>query len=408
VLTAKAIFQGDTPMDIAVFGAGIAGLMSAITLRAGGQKCRLYERDSQAQEAGMGFILVPDGIACLESFGVRLTGGLSGTPLEKYCCRDSTGKVLHEQDMPAGTLGIRRRDLTAALVRALPEEEPRVFGELEGLEFDQDLQVSSATVRSSEGVRQITADLYVGAEGVNSRARQSMFPDWPTTADRVQEFVGLVRCDKGVTWAARKLNKFHAPDGGIALGIMPVDEQHVVWYLQFDSQRYPLSRGALHGDTHAAAMMRRAFIQQLVGSWGHPVPAVLANTDFSRVHLWRPVECDLVPRFHRGNLVLVGDAAHPLSPFTSQGVSSAVADAVVLAEELKAVGCKDDLAQALQRYSIRQHQRCAPYVAQGKELVQHFLKPLSTHTTVLPIAVKVDHSQSVARSKHTSAFAQEA
>jgi len=356
----------------------------------------------------MGFILVPDGIACLQRFGVRLTGKLSGTPLEQYCCRDSSGKILHEQDMPAGTVAIRRRDLTAALLHALPEEEPRVFAELDALEFDEDFQVTSASIRSSDGIRQITADLYVGAEGVNSRARQAIFPDWPATADPVPEFVGLVRCEKGVTWAARKLNKFHAPDGGIALGIMPADEQHVVWYLQFDSLRHPLTGEVLHGDAHRVANVRRAFVEELVGRWGHPIPALLANTDFRQVHLWRPLECDLVPRFHRENLVLVGDAAHPLSPFTSQGVASAIDDAVALAEEVKGGGSRDDLAQALHRYSLRQHQRCAPYVVQGRELVQQFLEPLSTHTTVLPIAIKVDHSTAVVRSKHTSAFAQEA
>ena len=60
-------------MEIAIFGAGIAGLMTAITLRAKGHRCRIYERMRQGQETGMGFILMPDGIECLQSFGVKLT-----------------------------------------------------------------------------------------------------------------------------------------------------------------------------------------------------------------------------------------------------------------------------------------------------------------------------------------------
>ena len=59
-------------MEIAIFGAGIAGLMSAITLRAQGHRCRIYERMRQGHETGMGFILMPDGIECLQSFGVKL------------------------------------------------------------------------------------------------------------------------------------------------------------------------------------------------------------------------------------------------------------------------------------------------------------------------------------------------
>src|SRR5262249_10435913 len=97
-----------TQMEIAIFGAGVAGLMSAITLRAHGHKCRVYERSRLAQDAGMGFIVVPEAIEFLRGFGVTLDG--VGTPLKRYFCRDSAGRILHEQVIPAGTRGILRRD----------------------------------------------------------------------------------------------------------------------------------------------------------------------------------------------------------------------------------------------------------------------------------------------------------
>src|SRR5260370_1537625 len=99
-------------MDIEIFRAGSAGLMSAITLRDKGRTCRVYERSRQAQDGGMGFILVADGIERLRSFGVQLTGPLSGMPLERYLCRDAAGQIVREQVIPAGARGIRRRDLT--------------------------------------------------------------------------------------------------------------------------------------------------------------------------------------------------------------------------------------------------------------------------------------------------------
>jgi 2-polyprenyl-6-methoxyphenol hydroxylase-like FAD-dependent oxidoreductase len=309
--------------------------------------------------------------------------------------------------MPPGTRGIRRRDLTTALMRALGEDGV-VHAELDAFALDRGFHVAAAWLRSNGGNHRITADLFIGAEGVNSRARHAMFPDWPITPDPVPEFVGLVHCDKGVTWAAHGLNKFHAAEGGIALGILPVDDEHIVWYLQFDSQRFPLTPEVLHGDAAGVSKARHAFIENLVGSWGHPVPSVLANTDFSRVHLWRPIETDLVPQFHRGNLVLVGDAAHPLSPFTSQGVSSAITDAVVLAAEIDGSQSAADVAQALSCYSLLRREQCAPYVAQGRELVQHFLEPLSEHRIVLPIAVQQDDALVVPHKKHNSARAQEA
>jgi 2-polyprenyl-6-methoxyphenol hydroxylase-like FAD-dependent oxidoreductase len=394
-------------MEIAIFGAGIAGLMSAITLRAQGHRCHVYERSRQAHDASMGFILLPDGIECLESFGVQLTGALSGTTLERYVCHDSSGQVIYEQALPPGTRGIRRRDLTTALMRAMGDDGV-VYAELDAFAFDRDFHVSAAWLRSSGESQRITADLFIGAEGVNSRARHAMFPDWPTTPDPVPEFVGLVHCDKATAWAAQGFNRFLAADGGIAMGILPVGDQHIAWQLQYDSQRFPISSEVMYGDTANAGDARRTFIERLVGTWGHPVPSVLGNTDFSRMHLWRPIETDLIPQFHRGNLVLVGDAAHPLSPLTNQAVSSAIADAVVLAAEIDGSQSVADLAQALSRYSTLRREQCAPYVAQGREQVQHFLAPLSEHGVVLPIAVKQDQSPAVRQKKHNSARAQEA
>jgi 2-polyprenyl-6-methoxyphenol hydroxylase-like FAD-dependent oxidoreductase len=185
------------------------------------------------------------------------------------------------------------------------------------------------------------------------------------------------------------LNKFHAAEGGIALGILPVDREHVVWYLQFDSHRHPLTPTALVADDAVRASARRKFVEKLVGAWAYPVPSLLANTDFARVHLWRPIDTDLIPRFHRENLVLVGDSAHPVSPFTSQGVASAIADAVVLAKEIDGTRSSEELEQHLARYSQQRRRECLPYLLRGRELSENFLAPLSETTAILPIALKV-------------------
>ncbi|HYX69407.1 MAG TPA: NAD(P)/FAD-dependent oxidoreductase [Terriglobales bacterium] len=354
-------------MDVAIFGAGVAGLTSAITLHAQGERCRIYERTRLSHEAGMGFILMPEGIACLESFGVRLTG----VPLDRYRARDASGRVLQQQAMPAGSRGLFRRELIACLMRALPDESTPAFEvELEALEFDAAGSVTAARMSSGERVR---AELYVAADGIHSRARETLFPGWPAGDAQVLEVVGISGTEDVMRWAAHDFNKFHAAGGGGALGVLPVDAEHVVWFVQFDAQRFP--------PPDESAESRRAFAEKMVGDWGEPVPAMLAATDFSRVYVWRPVDSDPVPHFHQGNLVLVGDAAHPLSPFTSQGVSSAIADAVALAEAVR----QPELQPALAAYTRRRREQCAPYVAQGRELVQRFLAPRGENV-VLPIA----------------------
>jgi 2-polyprenyl-6-methoxyphenol hydroxylase-like FAD-dependent oxidoreductase len=309
---------------------------------------------------------------------------VKGVPLERFCYRTSAGEIVHEQPMPAGARSVRRRDLSAALLNALPADTAITFdAELDRLEFDRHGKMTSARLSSGESVQ---ADLYVAADGSRSRARQMLFPGWAAPAARVPEIVGLVRCSTAVRWAGRDFNKFHFKGGGLALGVLRVDDEHVVWYLQFDAQRFPLPPAACAGH-ECAADAKRAFATGLVGDWADPIPHLLEKTDFSHVHLWQPVDTDLVPRFSQENLVLVGDAAHPLSPFTSQGVSAAIADAVALAKEVDSGTTADQLPSALERYSAKRRTECAPFVAKGRVLMRNFLAPLAKEEKILlPIA----------------------
>jgi salicylate hydroxylase len=366
-------------MNIAIFGAGIAGLTCATTLRKQGHHCAVYERDRLAHDAGMGFILMPEAIASMDRLGILLTGDSSGVPLERYICRDIAGKVLYEEAMPPGSRSIRRRELISALVHAAEINNAiRFDAGLASLEFDEQGHATAAVLSSGE---RIAADLFVGADGVRSRARQALFPNWPAHRARVLEVVGLVRCAKTTHWAKHNLNKFHAAKGGLAVGILPVDADHIVWFLQFDSLRFPppCSRDA-------GSREWRDFVQKLAGEWAYPVAHLLAITEPPLMYNWYPLDTDLTPYFHRNNLVLAGDAAHPLSPFTSQGVSSAIADAVALANAVPAGNETRSLLKGLESYSAQRRRQCAPYLTKGRELVQKFLSPVSKNTVMLPLA----------------------
>jgi len=369
-------------MDVAIFGAGIAGLMTAITLRAQGHNCSVYERSRRAHDAGMGFILLPEAIAGLDQLGVQLIGDCSGIPLERYLCRIAHGDILYQQAMPPGSRSFRRYDLIAALGKAFGTMQSVQFdASLKHLEFGAGGRIKAARLSSGEVV---TADLFIAADGTHSRARRELFPDWPTRPARVTEIVGIVRSRDIIRWAGHDLNKFHAAEGGLAFGVLPVDQEHIVWFLQFDSTSFPLSSGA-EGNNEAW----RVHAQKLTRGWANPIPHLLAMTDPSQVHLWRPIDADLVPTFYQQNLVLIGDAAHPLSPFTSQGVSSAIADAMVLANALETCTKNENghLALALASYSNQRYRQCVPYLSKGRELTQKFLAPLSPNSCWLPLAI---------------------
>src|SRR5258708_38582397 len=176
-------------------GGGIDGLMAAIALHRQGHNWRVFERSRQAQDAGMGFIVLPEGIRSLERFGVQLTGEVTGTPLTRHLCRNAAGGIVLEQAMPLGTLGIRRRDLIGALMLALSAGGNVVLdGELFQMETAEDSRVVAAHLKSSTGDFRIHAYVFFGAPGVNSPARQAPFPRRPTTTPPLPAMVGLVRC----------------------------------------------------------------------------------------------------------------------------------------------------------------------------------------------------------------------
>ncbi|HEV3036919.1 MAG TPA: NAD(P)/FAD-dependent oxidoreductase [Candidatus Angelobacter sp.] len=362
-------------MHIAIFGAGIAGLMSAITLRRQGHRCSVYERSRLAHDAGMGFILMPAAIDSMDRLGIQLRG----VPLERYVCRSNKGEVLYEETIPPGSRGIRRRELIGALADAAKIQDGITFdAELKLLEFDEHGHVTTAVLSSGE---RITAELFVAADGAHSQARHALFPNWPLHQARVAEVVGLVHCPQTTRWAGHNLNKFHAADGGLAVGILPVDPDHIVWFMQFDSLKI-----SLPSNRDAGSREWRDFVQKLARECAFPVAHLPATTESRLMHVWYPLDTDLVPSFHRQNLVLVGDAAHPLSPFTSQGVSSAIADAVALAHALPSKNESGALVTGLASYSSQRRKQCAPYLSKGRELMQRFLAPVNSDSFMLPLA----------------------
>jgi len=155
----------------------------------------------------------------------------------------------------------------------------------------------------------------------------------------------------------------------------------MVWFMQFDSLRFPppYSRDA-------GSQEWRDFVQKLTVEWACPIAYLPAVTESRNMHAWCPLDTDLIPYFHQKNLVLAGDAAHPLSPFTSQGVSSAIADAVALANALPSRNKNGLLLKGLASYSIQRHRQCAPYLSKGRELMQKFLAPVDSNNFMLPLA----------------------
>jgi 2-polyprenyl-6-methoxyphenol hydroxylase-like FAD-dependent oxidoreductase len=198
--------------------------------------------------------------------------------------------------------------------------------------------------------------------------REDLFPGHVFRAGRVKELVCQVHVPALATEIGAAFIKTFHPDGGLAFGIVPCGAGRLIWFLQYDSERWTLER-------EDAALYREFTLARMAG-WPEPIPAILEATEFADVHLWHTADLDPLPGLHRGNVALVGDAAHVMLPFTSQGANSALEDAVELAACLSvALHTGGRPLHALASFDAIRRPVLRRYLKAGRELAAAFLRP---------------------------------
>jgi salicylate hydroxylase len=156
-------------------------------------------------------------------------------------------------------------------------------------------------------------------------------------------------------------------DRGLAFGLLSPAGDDVIGFLQFDVQRHGTpSRTAESGLVD--------FATTLLGSVPEPVASFLRNADESTAHLWRPMDGEIAANCCASNAVVIGDAAHPLLPFSSQGVGSALEDAIALADVIEgASGRRELLPQALAGFCEERRRDVGRFVDGGRLILSHFV-----------------------------------
>ena len=329
-----------------IVGGGIGGMVAAVGLQRAGIETTVVELLRRGERPGTGISLLGNALRALARLDLTEECFEWGFGFDSVELLDREGRSLQRQpvartfrpDRPA-SVGIRRAKLAEIF---------ESHAESAGVDIRHEVSVSSLTqdvggvnVSLSNG-QQTRVDLLVVADGVYSKTRAVVFgpqfvpqytgqSGWRLTVPRPRELDGF---------------KLFGADGNHTVGVIPLSADTCYF---FDLENNPVK------PRKPADQLDRLFAQLLEPFEAPMVRAALKAMDGSHELSFRPFDILLMPSpWHQGRIVLLGDAAHSLTPQLTSGGGMAIEDAVVLTELLEQ---HDELAAALDAYSARRHGR---------------------------------------------------
>jgi len=328
---------------IAVVGGGIGGLAAAAFLRRAGLAATVYEQAPALGEVGAGLVVAPNAARLLRRLPAESGLEQSGVVLETgwEFRRWADGSVLFAQQLGEAcarrygehTWTMHRADLLAVLRSAIPDETVKLGRRCTGVTQD----AGGVTLTFSTG-SPVRADVVVAADGIHSVLREHVTTATLPRQSGLCAWRSLVPAGAAPAFARR-------PVQTLWLG----HRHHLV--------HYPVSSGRLvnvvafspsrPGEVESwSAVGRVTDLAAEFAGWDPRLGKLIAAAQ--RVGRWSVLDRAPLPRWVRGRIVLLGDAAHPMLPFYAQGAGQAIEDAAALAVCL-ATGPWDPRA-ALARY----------------------------------------------------------
>jgi 6-hydroxynicotinate 3-monooxygenase len=338
------------PLSIAIVGAGMGGLASAAALRRVGIEVTVYEQATQFARLGAGIQIGCNAMKVLRELGLEQRLRQQSFYPRSWNNRDwRTGEVKFdmifgeeaEQKFGAPYLLAHRGDLHAALASAVPDEHIKLGHKLIGLDETRDgVRLSFANDATA------LADAVIGADGVHSAVRGMLFGATPPN------FTG--RIAYRTTFPAALLDgykiddctKWWGEDRHIVIYYVKPDRSEVYFVTSQPEPEFRIESWSAKGDVRE---LRRAF-----EGFDRQVEHVLAACP--DVHKWALVDREALDRWTQGNVTLLGDACHPMTPYMAQGAAMAMEDAAVLSRCLDRVD-RDGVAAAFRRFEASRKER---------------------------------------------------
>lgn len=329
---------------VLVIGGGISGLTSAIALRRKDFEVEIIEKDPDWSVYGVGIIQQSNVVRAVAELGILddyLDAGVGFDAVEIYkpdgelALRIPSPKLA--ADYPAN-VGIGRPALHKVLGDAARRAGAGIRLGVTVRSLEQD--ASGVKVSFSDGTTGVY-DVAIGADGLYSQTRDMLFPE-----AKKPEFTGQAVWRYNFPRPAG-LDCLCAYEGRMGVGLVPLSKEQIYMYVTTPEPDNPwYDRAGLAAKMQAKLEGAAPQIREMAAS----------ITDDDGV-VYKPLEWHFMEGpWHRGRVVLIGDAVHGTTPHLGQGAGMAIEDSVVLAEEL--AKNPNDTEAAFEAFRARRYERC--------------------------------------------------
>ncbi len=356
-------------MKVVIIGGGIAGLSMGISLLKKNTDVVICERHIGINAKGHAFLMHDDGLSLLQAQDGPNDPPLAAKRVKEFSLRRPNNTELKHLKLDHWHC-VKRADLIYHLSSLFPADLLKKGREFSHFEYEGDKAVA-AVFKNGE---KESGDIFIGADGGNSKVRNELFGAVDFTPVEVREVVGIAKNEQLAALYKNTFTKFQDRTKGLAFGFIPTSNSEFVWFMQYDTSISDISNYEPEDI--------KAFCFELMDEFPEVVKQVLSSNDFSLSYVWDTRDFDLLPAFHKNNVALIGDAAHLSLPFTSAGTTNAIIDAQTLVEN---IGSFESFEDACNDYYKKRAEDIVRHINQGRELKQLFLKPNSNSDDEIPV-----------------------